>query len=114
MDPDSTVQPAPGANRSPTILVVATESASKSNECTSAPSRRAARENRPLPQPMSRKDLPVRLLHRSAWTSELVAVAMRSLSTRRANEFQLAPNAKRSPALISVLLSSTDLLLVGQ
>ena len=43
-----------------------TDSASKSNECTRAPSLRAASENNPLPEPTSRKLSPARVSHCSS------------------------------------------------
>ena len=101
IEPCSMGQSLPGANASRSAVLAATDAASKSNDRTRAPSRRAASENRPLPQPTSRKDRSRRCGTPSAWVSEAVAVAIRSSSTRRTKELQLSPKAKRCPLWIS-------------
>src|SRR6185369_16876636 len=111
MDPAATVQSLSGANRRRRAAVAETESGSKSNEYTWAPIRWAANENRPLPQPMSTKDLPVSRSTPSACCSDRTATSMRPSSTRAMKDDQFAPNANRSPARISVRLSTMGVLL---
>ena len=80
-------------SRSRSHRLVATESASKSNEITrAASSRHAASEKSPLPQPMSRNDWPERFSSASRSRSDWTAFAIRaSLSDTSTKCFQLAP-----------------------
>ena len=75
----------------------ATLSVSKSNECTMAPRRLAARLKSPLPHPMSRNVRPARLGSRSICESDSSAWRILVSSIIRRNCCQFLPKANRSP-----------------
>ncbi len=66
-----------------------TSCGSKSNECTFAPSRRAARLKSPEPLPISRKVLPSRLVTHSISRSDASASAIRRSSSTDRKRVQL-------------------------
>jgi len=77
IDPCPITQPSNDPNRPRSQAAARTHSASWSNEYTLAPSRCAASEKRPLPQPTSRKERPVMSGYGSASAKDAVAAAMR-------------------------------------
>lgn len=81
----------------------ATDFGSTSNDTTVAPSLRAASENNPLPEPMSRKRRPASSVPAPSMAeSERAASAIRGSETMRRNLSQFSPKAKRSSPLIAL------------
>ena len=73
----------------------ATDFSSKSKEVTVAPNRRAARLNKPLPEPMSRNDRPLRSRTNRAFLSDSSAARIRSSFRLVRKRAQFSPNLKR-------------------
>src|SRR5580700_3062275 len=83
--------------------VQATLERSKSKEwIRAAPSRAAANENKPLPEPTSRNDFPARLFTSSISRRESSATAIRSSLRTLRNRRQFSPKAKRFSVSIGV------------